>query len=77
MKKPDPYQRVVVWSDEDNLYVGTCPELMLGGVHGDNIFEVLKELNEVIEEVIELYEHDGDPLPQPKGIPGLEMKEAA
>ena len=34
MKKRDRYLKMVEWSEEDRCYVGTCPGLMLGGVHG-------------------------------------------
>jgi predicted RNase H-like HicB family nuclease len=78
MKKPgDVYQRVVVWSDEDNCFIGMCPELFNGGVHGDDALKVFEELDEVIDEWIEIYKEDGDQLPEPKGVPRAEMKEAA
>ena len=63
MKISDRYLKVVEWSDEDQCYVGTCPSLMLGGVHGDDEVEVYRELCEVVEEWLEIYERDGDLLP--------------
>ena len=36
MKSSDRYLKLVEWSDEDGCYVGRCPELMLGGVHGSD-----------------------------------------
>ena len=36
MKAGDQYLKIVEWSEEDGCYVGTCPGLMLGGVHGDD-----------------------------------------
>jgi hypothetical protein len=37
MKKPsDRYLKLVAWSEEDQCYVGRCPDLMLGGVHGSD-----------------------------------------
>lgn len=63
MKSSDRYLKVVEWSDEDQCYVGTCPSLMLGGVHGDNEAEVYRDLCEVVEEWLEIYEKDGDPIP--------------
>ena len=30
------YAKFVEWSDEDNCFIGRCPELMLGGVHGND-----------------------------------------
>jgi predicted RNase H-like HicB family nuclease len=67
------YRKIVYWSDEDNCYIGMCPELMYGGVHGDNQIEVFKELCEVVEEWIEILEKDGKPLPTPKNIESLQF----
>jgi len=63
MKKSDGYLKIVEWSEEDRCYIGRCPGLMLGGVHGDNEAEVYRELCRVVEEWIEIYERDGEPLP--------------
>ncbi len=63
MKKSDQYLKIVEWSEDDRCYVGMCPGLMLGGVHGDNEAEVYKELCQAVEEWIEIYQEDGEPLP--------------
>jgi len=63
MKMSNQYLKIVEWSEEDQCYVGSCPGLMYGGVHGDNEAEVYKELCQAVEEWIELYQKDGDPLP--------------
>lgn len=63
MKQSDQYLKIVQWSDEDTCYVGTCPGLLRGGVHGDDEAEVYRELCGVVEEAIELYQADGRPLP--------------
>ena len=63
MKASDQYLKIVEWSEEDQCYVGTCPGLMLGGVHGDNETKVYKELCQAVEEWIEIYQEDGEPLP--------------
>ncbi len=63
MKKSDRYIKIVEWSKEDQCYVGTCPGLMLGGIHGDDESKVYKELTQVVEEWITIYEQDGVPLP--------------
>ncbi len=68
MKKVDLYKKIVYWSNEDNCFIEICPELMYGGVHGDDPIEVFKELNEAIEEVIEIYKEDGISLPVPQEI---------
>lgn len=63
MKASDQYIKVVEWSEEDQCYVGTCPTLMLGGIHGNNEAEVYAELCTAVEEWIKLAEKDGIPLP--------------
>ena len=35
-KTSDRYVKVVAWSEEDQCYIGRCPGLMLGGVHGSD-----------------------------------------
>ncbi len=67
-KESDLYKKIVYWSDEDNCFIGMCPELMYGGVHGDDALKVFKELNEAIDEVIEIYKEDNEALPAPKEI---------
>lgn len=64
MKPGDRYLKIVEWSEEDQCYVGTCPGLMLGGVHGADEQSVYSELCQVVEEWIRIYEEDGEPLPE-------------
>ena len=63
MKKRDCYLKIVEWSEEDQCYVGTCPGLMHGGVHGDDEVQVYQELCRVVDEWIQIQQQDGDPLP--------------
>ncbi len=63
MKPSDQYSKIVEWSEEDQCYIGTCPGLMFGGVHGPDEAKVYRELCKVVEEWIEINEQDGDPLP--------------
>jgi len=63
MKASDRYLKIVEWSKEDRCYVGTCPGLMLGGVHGDDEAEVYAELCRAVEEWIEIHDQDEEPLP--------------
>jgi predicted HicB family RNase H-like nuclease len=65
MKKSDRYLKIVGWSEEDQCYVGRLPGLSFGGVHGDDEVEVYREICEVLEEILELYEKEGSPLPPP------------
>lgn len=65
-KKADLYKKIVYWSDEDKCFIGMCPELMYGGVHGDDALKVFIELNQAVDEVIEIFKDEGKPLPKPK-----------
>ena len=51
-------------SDEDQCYIGRCPELFEGGVHGNDEAKVYKELCDTVEEWIELLHKDRAPLPE-------------
>jgi predicted HicB family RNase H-like nuclease len=59
------YTKIVEWSDEDQCFVGRCPEIMLGGVHGGDEAKVYAELCQAVEEMIELIHADGHELPEP------------
>ncbi len=47
------YIKFVEWSDEDNLFVGRCPELFFGGVHGNDPTKVYQELSSIVEDHIQ------------------------
>lgn len=64
MKASDNYLKIVEWSKEDGCYIGYCPGLMLGGVHGDDETKVFKELCESVDEWIDIYHKDGQALPK-------------
>lgn len=64
MKASDRYLKIVEWSGEDRCYVGTCPGLMLGGIHGDDEAKVYAELCRAVEEWIAIHEADGMALPE-------------
>jgi len=68
MKPGDEYLKIVQWSNDDGCYVGTCPGVIYGGVHGDDEAAVYKELCEVVAETIELYKTDAKPLPKPTAL---------
>ncbi len=59
----DNYLKIVEWSEEDQCYIGTAPGLFVGGVHGDDQEKVFRELCEVVEETVALFESEGRPLP--------------
>ena len=65
MKISANYVKIVEWSDEDQCFVGSCPGLLFGGCHGDDEQLVFAELCELVDEVIDLYQQEGKPLPLP------------
>ncbi len=65
MNPSDRYQKIVEWSEVDNCFIGTCPDLMYGGVHGQDKAEVYRELCEVVEEWIQILEEEGEELLPP------------
>lgn len=69
MNKSDRYLKIVEWSEEDGCFVGRCPELMLGGIHGADERRVFAELCDAINEWVAIAQEDGEPLP-----PGLAGK---
>ena len=71
MKKSAQYMKIVEWSEEDQCYVGRCPELMLGGVHGKNEKKVFEALCAVIEDWIADAEKAKEELPS--GLSGKEF----
>jgi hypothetical protein len=73
MKTIDKYHKWVEWSEEDQVYIGKCPDLITG-IHGDDPFNLYKDLCDVIEEVIQHFESAKRPLPPVRIRP---MKEVA
>lgn len=64
MKPSDKYLKIVEWSEKDKCYVGTCPGILHGGVHGDIETKVYSELCQVVDEALKLYRADKKPLPE-------------
>lgn len=63
MKESARYVKIVEWSEEDQCYVGSAPGLIYGGCHGDNEQAVFAELCQIVEEAIQSYKLDNQPLP--------------
>jgi predicted RNase H-like HicB family nuclease len=72
MKQSDRYHKWVEWSEEDQTYIGKCPDLITG-IHGDDPIKLYRELCDVIDDVIRHLEAEGRPLPPPRTRP---MQEA-
>ncbi len=72
MKTSDRYHKWVEWSDEDQIYIGRCPDLITG-IHGDEPIQLYGELCGVVEDVISHVESEGRPLPPPRVRPMQEV----
>lgn len=58
------YAKFVEWSADDECFIGRCPEIMLGGIHGDDEAMVYVELCRAVEEMLSLIHSDGGKLPE-------------
>ncbi len=72
MKVSDQYHKWIEWSEEDQTYIGKCPDLITG-IHGDNPAQLYSELCEVIEDVIQHFVREGRQLPPPRVRPMQEV----
>ena len=72
MKTSDQYHKWVEWSEEDQVYIGMCPDLITG-IHGDDPRQVYSELCEVVEDVIGHFESENRSLPAPRVRPMQEV----
>jgi len=74
MKEVDKYVKLVEWSDQNQCFIGSCPQLFYGGCHGNEPRAVFHELCQIVEEMIEIYKRDGKTLPPP--LSGKELVNA-
>ena len=58
------YPKYVEWSDEDGCFIGRCPQLFAGGVHGQREAVVYADLVALAEERVEILHGDGTVLPK-------------
>ena len=72
-RKTDIYHRWVAWSEDDQAYIGRCPDLFGGGVHGDDPLKVARELQKVIDEWEVIFERDARKLPPARVKPTTEF----
>lgn len=72
MRPIDQYHRWVEWSDEDQIYIGKCPDLITG-IHGNDPLTVYKELEQVVQEVIDHFQQTGRQLPPARTRPMMEV----
>jgi predicted RNase H-like HicB family nuclease len=72
MKVSDQYHKWVEWSEEDQAYIGKCPDLITG-IHGDDPVRVYQDLSEMLDEVISHFQESGRELPRSRTKPMMEI----
>jgi predicted RNase H-like HicB family nuclease len=79
MKLEDRYLMFVRWSDQDQAYVGYCPDLFpAGGVcHGDTAVEAFAKLAEIVSDTIATAQEQGLPIPPALTRPMREIEAVA
>jgi predicted RNase H-like HicB family nuclease len=72
------YSMVIQWSDEDNLYLVHLPEFPWQQfmTHGKTYEEAAQRGQEVLEMLIEMFQDEGKPLPEPIAYPEKPLKVA-
>jgi len=68
MKKSDLYHKWIQWSNEDQVYIGKCPDLITG-IHGSDPIKLYRELCVIVEDVISHFDQQGRELPEPCVLP--------
>jgi predicted RNase H-like HicB family nuclease len=74
------YSMVIRWSDEDEIYVVSLPELYgedRGATHGSTYEEAAKNGREVIALLLEAARDRGEPLPEPRTFASEPARAAA
>ena len=59
------YSMTIEWSGEDEAYVVSFPEFPGAHTHGDTYLEAAKNGQDVLGLLIETFEQEGEPLPEP------------
>lgn len=63
------YSMEIRWSDEDQAFIVTLPEFLGCKTHGATYEEAAKNGREVMELLVETYQAEGRPLPEPATAP--------
>jgi DNA end-binding protein Ku len=58
----------IMWSDEDNVYLASCPEFPGVIAHGDTPEEAVAEARVALDLAIDLYDAEGRQLPEPRRL---------
>ncbi len=63
MTEAAKYVKIVEWSDADRAFIGQCPGVIGPCCHGPDETEVYRELCQIVEDWLTLFQKDGRPLP--------------
>lgn len=66
------YHKWIEWSEEDQIYIGKCPDLITG-IHGNNPTQLYSELCDVIADVIQHFVKESRELPLSEICPMQEI----
>ncbi len=72
MRSHNEYHKWVEWSNEDQTYIGKCPDLITG-IHGDDPIILYCEPCETVEDVIDHFTAENRPLPRVRIRPMQEV----
>ncbi|MHC4878891.1 MAG: pilus assembly protein HicB [Planctomycetota bacterium] len=72
MKASDRYHKRVDWIEENQVFLGRCPDLITA-FHGSELTHLHAELCQVVEEVIEHFEASGRALSPSRTRPMKEV----
>lgn len=68
------YLKFIRWSEEDQVFVGYCPDLFIGGVcHGNDEQKVYKELCSHVASELEELKQNNKPTPEPRAMVAVEF----
>jgi predicted RNase H-like HicB family nuclease len=57
------YLKLVEWSAADGCFVGSAPPIIGPCCHGRSEAKVMAQLSTIVEEWVEIMQHEGHPLP--------------
>lgn len=60
------YSVHVIWSDDDEQFLATFPELPGLSAFGDTQAEAIDEALEIAEEMVDIKRENGEPIPEPR-----------
>lgn len=71
--KYEHYSMVIQWSEPDNVYIVTVPELPGCKTHGETYEEAVQQGKDALESWIDAMEYWGEPIPAPKVLTAADL----